>query len=205
MWAQKIHNSALCPVFIGPLSYRSQSILFPECEQSKVARVGCNPNGEVEMFELKVTLDNLLTFAGLVFVALQIRDATKQSKLGSQIQIQGINRELIAMGFSKPELFEIMDGKGTKKVNSMLERRYLQLWLNLLSLFHSLKEAGVLQKDYRESCERDLRDMFALPNMRRHWQEYGKYYPTSFQKSVNDILHEAGYGMAGGKPDKTTN
>jgi hypothetical protein len=154
------------------------------------------------MFELKVTLDNLLAVAGLVFVALQMRDGNKQSKLESQIQLQGINRELIAMGFSKPELFEVMHGTG--KVDATLERRYLQLWLNQLSLFHSLKMEGALQKDYEESCERDLRDMLELPNMRRHWQTYGKYYPTSFQKSVNDILHEVGYGLTGRKSDEVT-
>lgn len=152
------------------------------------------------MFEFKVTLDNLLTFAGLLFVAWQMRDANKQNKLESQIQLQGINRELIAMGFSKPELFEIMHG--AKEVDATLERRYLQLWLNQLSLFHSLKVEGVLQKDYEESCERDLRDMLELPNMRRHWQKYGKYYPTSFQKSVNDIIDEVGCELTGKKPDE---
>jgi hypothetical protein len=151
-------------------------------------------------WEWKITLDNLIAFAGLMFIGLQMRDANKQNKLESQIQIQGINRELIAMGFSKPELFEVM--QGTKKVDATLERRYLQLWLNQLSLFHSLKVEGALQKDYEESCERDLRDMLELPNMRRHWQIYGKYYPTSFQKSVNDIIDEVGCEMTGQKPDE---
>ena len=154
------------------------------------------------MVEWKVTLDNLLTLAGLLFVAWQMRDANKQNKLESQIQIQGINRELITMGFSKPELFEVMHG--TSKVDATLERRYLQLWLNQLSLFHSLKVEGALQKDYEESCERDLRDMLELPNMRRHWRKYGKYYPTSFQKSVNDIIDEVGCEMTGQKPDEVT-
>ena len=60
------------------------------------------------MLELKVTLDSLLTFAGLVFVAWQMRDANKQSKLESQIRLYDINRELISLGFSKPELFEVL-------------------------------------------------------------------------------------------------
>jgi len=61
---------------------------------------------------------------------------------------------------------------------------------------------GALQKDYEESCERDLRDMLELPNMRRHWREYEKYYPTSFQKSVNDIIDEVGCEGTGQKPDE---
>jgi hypothetical protein len=145
------------------------------------------------MLELKVTLDNLLTFAGLLFVAWQIRDANKQSKLESQIRLYDVNRELISMGFSKPELFEVL--KDEKKVDPTLERRYLQLWLNQLSLIFSLKAAGALQKDYQESCERDLRDMFELASMRRHWRAFGKYYPASFQKAVDDILDEAGHKL----------
>ena len=141
------------------------------------------------MLELKVTLDSLLTFAGLVFVAWQMRDANKQSKLESQIRLYDINRELISLGFSKPELFEVL--KDEKKADPTMERWYLQLWLNQLSLFNSLKTAGVLQKDYQESVEHDLLDMFGMSNMRRHWQEFEQFYPASFRRSVNDILHEA--------------
>jgi hypothetical protein len=147
------------------------------------------------MLELKVTLDNLLTFVGLLFVTWQIREANKQSKLESQIRLYDINRELISLGFSKPELFEVL--KDESKADPTLERWYLQLWLNQLSLFHSLKSAGVLESDYQESVEHDMRDMFGMPNMRRHWQTYGKYYPASFQESVNNILHEAGHKRRG--------
>ena len=141
------------------------------------------------MFELKLTLDTLLTFVGLVFVAMQMRDGNRQRKIESQIRLYDINRELISLGFSKPELFEVL--KDEKKADPTMERWYLQLWLNQLSLFHSLKTAGVLQKDYQESVEHDLLDMFGMSNMRRHWQEFEQFYPASFRRSVNDILHEA--------------
>lgn len=145
------------------------------------------------MLELKVTLDNLLTFVGLLFVAWQMRDGNKQRKMDSQIRLYEINRELISLGFEKPELFEVL--KDGEKIDHNLERRYLQLWLNQLSLIFSLKATGALQKDYQESCERDLRDMFELASMRRHWRAFGKYYPASFRKAVNDILDEAGHKL----------
>ena len=151
------------------------------------------------MLELKVTLDSLLTFAGLVFVAWQMRDANKQSKLESQIRLYDINRELISLGFSKPELFEVL--KDEKKADPTMERWYLQLWLNQLSLFHSLKTAGVLQKDYQESVQHDLLDMFGMSNMRRHWQQFERFYPASFRRSVNEILHEAGHERTGEQAD----
>ena len=81
------------------------------------------------MLELKVTLDNLLTFVGLLFVAWQMRDGNQQRKIESEIRMYDINRELIAMGFDKPELFEIL--KDTNKGDSELERWYLQLWLRV--------------------------------------------------------------------------
>jgi hypothetical protein len=141
-------------------------------------------------FEFKVTLDNLLTFVGLLFVAWQMRDATRQRKLETQIRLYDINRELISMGFEKPELFEVLND--AKKVNPTIERRYLQLWLNLLALIFTFHEAGGFKADYRECCEQDLRDTITMPNMRRHWLRYGKYYPASFRKSVDEILREAG-------------
>lgn len=152
------------------------------------------------MLELKVTLDNLLTFVGLLFVAWQMRDGNQQRKIESEIRMYDINRELIAMGFDKPELFEIL--KDTNKGDSELERWYLQLWLNQLSMFHSLKAAGALQKDYEKSCERDLRDMFEKANMRRHWKKFGKFYPTSFQTAIDAILHEAGQKLGGERAEK---
>ncbi len=146
------------------------------------------------MIEFKLTLDNLLTFIGLAFVAWQIYESNHQRKLESQIRMHDINRELIAMGFSKPELFEIL--KDTDKAAPELERWYLQLWLNQLSMFYSLKTAGIMQKDYQESVQRDFHDMFQKSNMRRHWQAFGKYYPASFRKAVNAILDEAGHEAA---------
>jgi hypothetical protein len=142
-------------------------------------------------FGFEISLENCLTFAGLVFVALQMRESTQQLKRQSQIHIYDINRDLISLGFSHPKLFEIL--KDAPDADHTLERRYLQLWLNQLYLIDSFKKSGAVTKDFRESTARDLRDMMLMKNMRRQWQQFGKYYPASFQESVNDILKEAGY------------
>jgi phage antirepressor YoqD-like protein len=160
------------------------------------------------MLELKVTLDSLLTFlglivnfAGLLYVAQAMRDGNKQRKMDSQIRLYDINRELISLGFSKPELFAVL--KDAKGIDPEIEQHYLQLWLNQLSLFHSLKTAGVVDEEYRESVERDLLDMFEMSSMRRHWQAHGKFYPASFQKSVNDLLNKAGHEPTGEKAKRS--
>jgi hypothetical protein len=153
------------------------------------------------MVEFKVTLDNLLTFVGLLFVAWQMRDGNNQRKIESQIRLQDINRELISLGFDHPELFEVLKDGG--KADATLTRRYLQLWLNQLSLYFALKSAGTLQRDFEESCEQDFRDMFELPNMLDHWNRYGKYYTASFRKAVEAIRNEAALEQAAKTAEET--
>ena len=54
-----------------------------------------------------------VSFLGLLLVVLQLREGTEQRKLESQIHIYDINRKLISLGFSHPELFDVLkDGKG---------------------------------------------------------------------------------------------
>ena len=152
------------------------------------------------MLELKVTLDNLLTFVGLLFVAWQMRDGNRQRKLESQIRLQDVNRELVSLGFSKPELFEVL--KDGKNVDPNAELYYLQLWLNQFCLFDALSRNGGFKRDVRESLDVDFRDMMGMENMRRHWKKFGKFYPASFQRSVNDILDEAGHELTDEKAEE---
>ena len=130
-----------------------------------------------------------ISFVGLLFVAVQMRAANRQRKLESQIRLYDINRELISMGFDKPELFDVLVDK--HEVNPVTERRYLQLWLNQLALVNSFKLQGAFQPDVQESFETDFRDIMTMSNMHRHWRKYGKYYPASFQQMVNDTLKKS--------------
>jgi len=138
---------------------------------------------------LSASLD-VISFLGFVVVIIQLRDTNRQTRLESQIRLNDINRELISLGLSKPELLEILSDART--ADPLVGRRYLQLWLNQLSLVFSFRQNGAFEADYQECCERDVRDMMQLPNMRRHWEEYKKYYPASFREWVNSILNEAG-------------
>jgi hypothetical protein len=153
------------------------------------------------LFGLEISLENLLTFAGLiltfaglVFVGLQMRESNRQLKEQSHTRYYDINRELISLGFSHPALFEVL--KDAPKVDATLERRYLQLWLNHLCLLDSLNRSGRLDKDLADSFMAEFRDMMLMANMRRQWERSGEFYPASFQKSVNEILSEAGQGRA---------
>ena len=144
------------------------------------------------------SLSACIAFFGFLVVIVQVRDGNRQRRLESQIRLYDINRELITLGFSNPALFAILNGTDEGR-NPVVERRYLQLWLNLLSLIFSFQKAGGFEKEYQESCEHDIRDMITMKNMRRHWEAYGKYYPASFRNWVTDTLNNAGKEEAAAK------
>ena len=132
----------------------------------------------------------ITSFASVWLFIKQMREGAKERKLQSQIRLYDINRELISLGFSHPKLFGILTEQPD---TDPIERRYLQLWLNQLALVHSIKLQGAFEPDVQESFETDFRDIMAMKKMQHHWQKFGKYYPASFQKFVNQTIHEVGH------------
>jgi hypothetical protein len=128
----------------------------------------------------------LVAFVGLLLVMVQIRDSTRQRRLESLNQVYDINRQLLSLGFSHPQLFDILTD--AKNADPTWERRYLQLWLNQFSMIHSYLKHGGFDAEFQDSLERDIADFMTMQNMQRHWSRYGGFYPPSFQKMVNDIL-----------------
>ncbi len=59
---------------------------------------------------------------------------------------------------------------------------------NQLSLSHAYLQRSVVQPELKASLERNLVDFMTMENMRKQWQQYGHFYPDSFQKYVNEIL-----------------
>src|ERR1700744_4880731 len=112
---------------------------------------------------------SVISLLGFAVVIIQLRDSNRQTKLETQIRLYDINRELIAMGFSKPELFRVL--KDEDGVDPATEQHYLQLWLNHLCLVDAFKRSGTFQKDVQESFEADLHDMMTMKNLRRHWRK----------------------------------
>ena len=131
-------------------------------------------------------LSATMSFIGLMFVALQIRDSTRQRRVESVQRLIDVNRELLSLGFSHPKLFDILND--TTTADPQWEQRYLQLWLNHLSMVHTMLKHRGFDADFREGLERDMAYTFALGNMQRHWMKAGQFYSTSFQKKVNGII-----------------
>jgi hypothetical protein len=128
----------------------------------------------------------LMTLVGLLFVAIQMWQSTRQRKLEYLYQTYGVNRELMCLGFDHPELFTILSGVAVS--NPAWERHYLQMWLNQLSLVHTYLKNGGFDAEFHESLKRDIAEFMTLQNMRSHWQRHAEFYPPSFQRLVNGIL-----------------
>ena len=128
----------------------------------------------------------IISFIGLVFVAVQLREGNRQRESESIVKLYDINRQLLSLAFDHPKLFPILDD--AKDADPVWEKHYLQLWFNQLSLVHFYLKRSVVGKEFRESLVRDLGDFMVQKNMQRHWHKYAKAYPDSFQELVNGII-----------------
>jgi len=131
-------------------------------------------------------LSPAISFAGFLLVILQLRRNTSQRELDSLMKVYDINRQLITLGFSHPELFDIMADKDN--ADPVRERRYLQLWLNQFSLVFSYMNDSIFKRELKDSLTRDVSEFLTMENMRRHWRHHGAFYPAPFQTFVNDII-----------------
>src|ERR1700677_3185174 len=89
-----------------------------------------------------------ISFFALMFLAVQIRDDTKQREIVSLVELYGINRQLLTLGFSHRALFEVLEDKSID--DTLSQKRYLQLWLNQLSLSHSFLRHSVVQTELQD-------------------------------------------------------
>ena len=137
-------------------------------------------------FDYMTAVSLVFSFVSIFLVIFQLHNNTEQRKIESLIQIYDINRQLLTLGFSTPELFDVLhDGKNS---DPLQERHYLQLWLNQMALIYAITRRGFFPPDQRDSLERDMREFLAQDNMRRHWQSFRYCYPVSFQQFVDGLV-----------------
>jgi hypothetical protein len=158
-------------------------------------RNGFNRGAFVSLDHFVSVFSAVIAFAGLLLVAVQMRSATRQRESESLVKIYDINRELLTLGFSYPELFAIL--QDAENADPASEQHYLQLWLNQLSLIHLYLGRTVSDNELQEFLESEIADFMALKNMQHHWEKHGASYPASFQKLVGEIMNK-------GEPPRTT-
>jgi hypothetical protein len=137
-------------------------------------------------FDYFAAVSLVFSFVSIFLVIFQLHNHTEQRKIESLIQISDINRQLVTLAFSKPELFDVLHGG--KNTDPIHERHFLQLWFNEFALIHALVCRGLFSTELREGLERDMRDFLAQENMQRHWRLCRNFYSLSFQKFVDALI-----------------
>lgn len=155
--------------------------------------------GNVEVWLLANWFSLLQTvgiIGGLILVMIQIhhstrqiRANTRQQELNSLIKVTDRNHQLLALGFDHPKLFDILEDE--KSHNPKWERRYLQMWLNQLSLIHACQKTGQFDSEFTDSLNRDFGYILSLRNMQHYWKRFSEFYPPSFQKLINGIIEKS--------------
>ena len=129
----------------------------------------------------------IVSGCSLLLVGIQVKLLRNQLRLDALIRLKDINRELLVLGFTHPELFEVLNGNA---IDPEKEKRYLQLWLNQIDvIWHGLK-SNLFTKDYEAGLRRDISDMFQLESMRKHWNIASVYYSRGFVKYINRIIDD---------------
>lgn len=129
-----------------------------------------------------------VSFTGLMMVFVQLRRGTKQRETQSLIEIFNINRHLLTLGFSNPDLFTVLrDGDG---VDPAREEHYLQLWSNQMWLIHTFLVQSALTGEIKESLLHSISHFAGHSNFRRYWRENCGFYPTSFRELVAAFIKE---------------
>jgi hypothetical protein len=128
-----------------------------------------------------------LGFAGWLLVVWQLRDGNRQREAESLLHITGVNREIISLGFTHPELFQFLDGKKSEALQS---KHYLQLWFNQFEMIHKFHERRAIPPELLEALERDIRDFMEQENARQHWKGVRQFYTPSFQAFLDGIANE---------------
>jgi hypothetical protein len=129
-----------------------------------------------------------ISFAGLMLVLVQLRRGTIQREAQSLVQILDINRQLMTLGFSHPDLFKVLDDK--TGADPLREERYLQLWLNQMWLIHTFLWRSALKTEFKACLLRDFGYFAENRNFQRHWRLRREFYPASFVKLLDAIMKE---------------
>jgi len=142
----------------------------------------------MEISEYIAVISTVISLTSLAVVVIELRHNRGQSKTSALIQIYDINRQLLSLGFSNPELFKII-GSGSESEEEY-GRRYLQLWLNQMALIHHLNQRGLFTEPQWNSLRADIDYFLTIPKMREHWKAYRRYYPGDFQIFLDQTVKQ---------------
>ncbi len=128
----------------------------------------------------------------MFLTARQVSLLSRQLRLDSQIKISDANRQIISLGFDKPELWKIVDDSreilDAKKAEQ--RKRYLQLWFNHIQIVWKANDLGLFDQDEWRASRADIADFLTIRALRTHWSEVKRFYSKPFQKFIDSIIRD---------------
>lgn len=120
----------------------------------------------------------VVSVVSLLTVFVELRSGRLQRKAESLIQVYDANRELLTLGFDKPELFDVI---GTGDYG----HRYLQLWVNHIALIVELRRQNLFSPTQWKALDNDIGYFVENPKFRLIWPEIRMFYPRPLQKILD--------------------
>ena len=128
-----------------------------------------------------------VSFISVLLVSIQVKYLRRQLEFDSRLKLTEINRQILTLGFSDPDLFKILNGV---PVDQEKEKRYCQLWVNQMDISWHAQKVGMYDKDFFSGLERDIADTFQLDTMLRHWKIARMYYSEGFRQYIDRIIEK---------------
>lgn len=136
----------------------------------------------------------IISCVAIILTLIQIMLLRRQLRLDALIKVVQSNRELLAMGFDKPSLWEFFKQDWetvTDKSSQEQRRRYFQLWLNHMHIIWKAHKLGLYDRNEWRATRDDMIDFFRLEPFQQHWEEVQRYYPKPFRREVRRLLPSA--------------
>lgn len=142
----------------------------------------------MEISEYMAIISTVISVVSLTVVFIELHGNRKQNETSAIIQIYDINRQLVSLGFSHPELFEVTRGQHPQSTET--QRRYIQLWLNQMELCYQMNKRGLFQSSQWESMKLDIEDFMGIDRVQAHWKSFGQFYPEPFRHFIDELIPE---------------
>jgi hypothetical protein len=118
-------------------------------------------------------------------LAQQVSHQIVLSETESKNSITDAHRELFLSILSNEKLFPVLVGELGLGEQAFLKKMLATLLINHCSSIHIYYERGIIDYAGFEGFKRDAKDMFAMPLIRKRWDEVGKLHNEKFRDFVN--------------------
>lgn len=132
----------------------------------------------------------LISVVVTLFTERQVSLLNRQLRLDSLIKISDSNREIISIGFERPELWKVFYDSSKNDNGHQTEeiKRYLQLWFNHMHIIWKAWSLGLLDKHEWAACRTDMLEFLAVDSLRQHWTDSSRFYPQPFQSFIDSLI-----------------